>query len=178
MFSWLRLKKQNPELRANQARELNIDEFKQETKFINEKWHRTARVAFCVFLATAWREFVNEVGGPSQFAKLPRPIQMEHFKKALNKMELWGQETDRLRAQNSEQNQVMDAIGQRLAHKYLGLYLAAIINTDAESERLFADQLDVYLIEGWGISWGAFPMAGDEKHFPIKDLSNTNPHND
>jgi hypothetical protein len=170
MFSWLGTKKTHPELRANEARELNIDEFKQETKFINDNWHPTSRLALCVFLATTWREFVNEVGGPSEFAKLPRSTQMQQFKKTLNKMLFWGQETDRLRTQNAD-NLVMDAICQRLAHRYLGLYLAAIINADAESERLLANQLDAYLVEGWGISWGAFPVPGDETHFPIKDPS-------
>lgn len=170
MFSWLGTKKKRPELRANEARELNIDEFKRETKFINDNWHPTSRLALCVFLATAWREFVNEVGGPSQFAELPRSRQMEHFKKTLRKMLFWQQETDRLRSQNAH-NQVMDAICQRLAHSFLSLYLGAIINANVESERLLADQLDVYLVEGWGISWGAFPVPGDETHFPIKDPS-------
>jgi len=65
---------------------------------------------------------------------------MEHFEKILNKMLFWQQETDRLRTQNAD-GQVMDAVCQRLAHHYLGLYLAAIINADAESERMLANQL-------------------------------------
>jgi hypothetical protein len=170
MFSWLGTKKQGPKLGGKEARELNIEELKQETKFINDNWHPTNRLTLCVFIATAWREFVNKVGGPSEFAKLPRSTQMEHFNKILNKMLFWQQETDLLRTQNAD-GQVMDAICQRLAHHYLGLYFAAIINADAESERMLANQLDAYLVEGWGISWGAFPVPGDEAHSPIKDPS-------
>jgi hypothetical protein len=170
MSSWLGTMKKGPELGAKEARELNIEEFKQETKFINDNWHPTNRLTLCVFLATAWREFVNKVGGPSEFAQLPRSIRMEHFKKILNQMLFWQQEADRLRTQGGD-GRTMDAICQRLAHHFLGPYLAAIINADAESECMLADQLDAYLVEGWGISWGAFPVAGDEAHFPIKEPS-------
>jgi hypothetical protein len=170
MFSWLGTTKKGHELGAKEARELNIEEFKRETKFINDNWDPTNRLTLCAFLATAWREFLNEVEAPSGFAKLPRSTQMEHFKKILNKMLFWQHQTDRRRAQSVD-GQMMDAICQRLAHHFLGLYLAAIINADAESERMLANQLDAYLVEGWGISWGAFPVPGDETHFPIKDPS-------
>jgi hypothetical protein len=36
MSSWLGTMKKGPELGAKEARELNIEEFKQETKFIND----------------------------------------------------------------------------------------------------------------------------------------------
>ena len=142
-------------------REPLAEEARKELVTIRQ-WDLPTRTSFSFFLAALWRQFVDDFGGPSGFAQLPRDQQISFFKWIYERWLFFGDEIDRLRHNNAEAPHVWDAIAQMYAARLLSYYLLAIIEGKKAWESELVSQLDEFL-EGGG---DAFCAAEDENNVP------------
>jgi len=126
--------------------------------------------SFSVFLATLWRHFMDDLGGPSGFAQSPRDRQLSFFKSIYERWLFFGDEIDRLRHGRAQAPQVWDAIAQMYAARLLSYYLLAIIEGKEPWEKELASQIDEFL-EISGNSWGAFRAVETESNVPSSRLT-------
>jgi len=148
--------------KSDQNRAKNIKDARREIAFIKNKWHPMNRLGLSVFIATEWREFINKFGGPKEYCQRSRQDQMKYFQKVLNKQKFWIDEIAKLRKNNID-GPLQDAINQKLAAKFVGYYMIILMENDHEWERELAPALDEFLDEGWQISFGGFPLEGDDR---------------
>ena len=145
-------------------REPLAEEARKELATIRQ-WDLPTRTSFSVFLATLWRQFMDDLGGPTGFAQLPRDQQLSFFKSIYERRLFFGNEIDRLRHNRAEAPQVWDSIAQMYAARLLSYYLLAIIEEKEPWEKELTSQIDAFL-EISGNSWGAFHAVETERNIP------------
>ena len=143
-------------------REPLVEEARKELATISQ-WDLPTRTSFSVFLASLWREFMDDFGGPTGFAQSPRDQQLSFFKSIYERWLFFGDQIDRLRHNRAEPPQVWDAIAQMYAARLLSYYLLAIFEGKEPWEKELASQLDEFL-EVAGSSWGAFRAVEAESN--------------
>jgi hypothetical protein len=97
-------------------------------------WSDAEQFSFSIALAFHWKAFLASQRSPSTFSSLPRPKQMEYFRKLLAECEKYAAERD---------------VEMLFPLEMLVMYLAAIIEGDREFEREAAAFLDAYTRRGW-----------------------------
>jgi hypothetical protein len=151
------------------SRENIIADWRDQIEVVKRGCPETVKLTVAVFLATVWREFLNEHGSLTSFARNPKDQQFDYVERCKRKVSFCEEHIENLRSSQARDAHLVDAAAHYTAAAFVMYFFLATAMDDFDWEHELATELDELLICGWGMSWGGMRLSGDERHFPLEN---------